>query len=290
MQSNPMAFFLGLLGSNELSFTFQTVPEPKGKPTKLWPQVLHGSIEELLPRLTTLNRKGAGIYVSVNATDGQGRKTSNISRVRCIWQDDDDGYSGGFPLEPSMTIATSPGKFQRYWLADGLSNEDYRGLMRTMIEDCGSDAQTGADLARVLRVPGFYHNKAEPYLVHILEASGRRYSRAELLKAFPRAQEPPRAAFVAKVARFSEESFRIRMALQHVDPDPYAQWIQIEQILHDQYDGQAEGLMLWLEWAQGSAKFEAVEHSYKWTTFGKRGGRTLGLGTLFRLANEGMYA
>ena len=245
----------------------------------------------MLPKLTTLNRQGAGIYATVNATDGKGRKATNITRVRTIWQDDDAGYGGSFPLTPSIVVSTSPSKFQRYWLADGLANDDYRGLMRTMIEDYGSDAQTGTDLARVLRVPGFYHNKAAPYLVHILEASGKRYTREELLKAFPLAQEPPRAAFVPKTsASTSEETFRIREALHHIDPDPYAQWIQIGQILHDHYDGEGDGLMLWMDWAQGSAKFEVVEHTYKWRSFGKRAGRTLGLGTLFKLANEGMYA
>jgi primase-like protein len=62
------------------------------------------------------------------------------------------------------------------------------------------------------------------------------------------------------------------------------------QILHDHYDGQGEGLMLWTEWSQGSAKFDADETAYKWRSFGKTKGRKLGLGTLFRLANEALYA
>jgi hypothetical protein len=158
MQLNPdwTSRFVALLDADAEAFTFQTVPEPKDKPTRLWPQVLHGSIDDLLPKLTTLNRQGAGIYVTVNATDGMGRKAANITRVRAVWQDDDAGYGGGFPLAPSMVIATSHGKFQRYWLADGLTKEEYRGLMRTMIEAYGSDAQTGADLARVLRMPGIF--------------------------------------------------------------------------------------------------------------------------------------
>ena len=171
---NDQAFrFLSLLDPTASAFTFQTVPEPKGKPTNLWPQVLHGSLSDLLPKLTDLNRQGAAIYVTVNETDGKGRKADNITRVRAIWQDDDVGYKGDFPLQPSMIISSSLGKFQRYWLSEGLSKEDYKGLMRTMIREYGSDKDCGTDLARVLRVPGFYHLKGEPYLVRIVEASGK---------------------------------------------------------------------------------------------------------------------
>ena len=215
--------FLGLLDPNARFFTFQTVPEPKHKLTHLLPQVLHGSLEDLLPTLSSLNRQGAGIYVAVNATDGKGRRTSNIIRVRAIWQDDDDGYHGPFPLQPSMVVSTSPGKFQRYWLADGLSKEDYRRLMRTMVKHYGSDKQAGTDIARVLRVPGFYHRKAEPYLVRIIEASGKRYAPEEVLKAFaPPQTEPDPALSFAPISLHAtdDQTFRIKAALKVISPTP----------------------------------------------------------------------
>ena len=244
MPNDQASRFLSLLDPTASAFTFQTVPEPKGKPTNLWPQVLHGSLNDLLPKLTDLNRQGAAIYVTVNETDGKGRKAANITRIRAIWQDDDCGYKGDFPLPPSMIISSSPGKFQRYWLSEGLSKEDYKGLMGTMIREYGSDKDCGTDLARVLRVPGFYHQKAEPYLIRIVEASGRRYTGAELLKAFPPIEQlPPQpSAFVAASSQSSsEETFRIKKALELIDPDPYDKWIQIGQILHDFYKGQVEG-------------------------------------------------
>ena len=58
-----------------------------------------------------------------------------------------------------------------------------------MIEQYGSDKQAGTDIARVLRVPGFYHLKAEPYLVRIIEASVSGIHGSELLKAFPPAEQ-----------------------------------------------------------------------------------------------------
>jgi Primase C terminal 2 (PriCT-2)/RepB DNA-primase from phage plasmid len=284
--------FLSLLDPTATSFTFQTVPEPKDQHPGLWPQVLHGSLNDQLPKLTDLNSRGAAIYVTVNETDGAGRKAENITRIRAIWQDDDCGYGGRFPLPPSIIVSSSPGKFQRYWLADGLSADNYKGLMATMIRDFGSDPQAGADIARVLRVPGFLHNKAAPYLVTILEASGRRYSRDELLKAFPSPEQlcpRPLSFAVARPPATNEETFRIKDALKRIDPDPYDHWIQVGQILHGHYNGQDEGLGLWMEWAQASSKFALKEHTYKWGTFGKISGRPLGLGTLFKLANDALF-
>jgi hypothetical protein len=49
--------------------------------------------------LSHLNEQGAGIFVTVNETDGKGRKRENITRVRAVWQEDDDGFDGPFPLE-----------------------------------------------------------------------------------------------------------------------------------------------------------------------------------------------
>src|ERR1700681_4433957 len=92
MQNAQASRFLSLLDPTASAFTFQTVPEPKGKPTNLWPQVVHGSLNDLLPKLTDLNRQGAAIYVTVNETDGKGRKAANITRIPAIWQDDDCGY------------------------------------------------------------------------------------------------------------------------------------------------------------------------------------------------------
>ena len=41
--------------------------------------------------------------------------------------EDDDGYEGGFPIEPSLVVETSPGHFHRYWLVDGDWPADEQG-------------------------------------------------------------------------------------------------------------------------------------------------------------------
>jgi hypothetical protein len=180
--------FLSLLDISASSFTFQTFGEGSEKGNRELAHVLHGSLPRLFGKLTRLNQQGAGIFVTVNETDGCGRKAENIKRIRAIWQDDDEGCDGVFPLEPSIIVSTSPVKFRRLWFSDSLSEEDCKALMRTMVVEYGSDKHT-ADISRVLRLPGFHHTKAERYLVTIVEASGKRYGRDALLQAFP----PPKA-------------------------------------------------------------------------------------------------
>jgi hypothetical protein len=281
--------FLSKLGSPGCSFTYQSVGEGKQKGNHSLKRILHGPLQERMEELVALNIQGAGIFVTINETDGRGRKVKNIIRIRSIWQDDDDGYQGSFPLQPSMVVASSPGKFQRYWLSEDLRKEDYVSLMRTMIKDFGSDKRTGADLARVLRLPGFYHQKAVPHLVTAIEASGKRYSRLELLEAFPRIEPPPPLVSPISTRSTTDVGFRIRNALTLIDPDHYDSWIKVGQILHQEFEGHEEGFGLWVNWAQGSPKFDLNEHEYKWGTFGNTEGARLGLGTLFWLAEKALY-
>ena len=138
------------------------------------------------------HQQRAGVWVTINDTEGNGRKAAAVTRVRAVWQEDDDGYEGDFPLEPSLVVETSPGHYHRYWLVDGdwpsdqQGRTDFAGVMRRMIADYGSDP--GAkDISRVLRVPGFQHRKNpdEPHMVAVVGGNYRRYSRAVILFAFP---------------------------------------------------------------------------------------------------------
>ncbi len=143
-------------------------------------------------------------------------------------------------------------------------------------------------------MPGFYHRKAEPYLVRIVEASGRRYTRDELLEAFPPPKPQPRSVLPTFPSTRSnqvteEDAYRIANALKAVDPDPYDSWVRVGMILHAAYGGDADGLHVWMSWAQASAKFDEQEHRYKWRTFGKGRGPQLGLGSLFLMADQAVY-
>ena len=50
-------------------------------------RVMHGSLSEAAPTLQRLQQQGAGVYVTVNETDFQGRRGDNIVRVRACFLD-----------------------------------------------------------------------------------------------------------------------------------------------------------------------------------------------------------
>jgi hypothetical protein len=191
--------FLRLLDPNAGWFTHQTFtdceknkpsPDPRAKVFNLPPFTFSKTILDLY-------RDGAGVWVTVNDTQGNGRKAIDVTRVRAVWQEDDDGYEGEYPLEPSLVIETSPGRYHRYWLvagewlADEQGRKDFASVMACMVACYGSD-KGAKDISRCLRMPGFQHRKdlANPHIVRIVGGNRRRYTRAQILEAFP----PPAAA------------------------------------------------------------------------------------------------
>jgi RepB DNA-primase from phage plasmid len=183
--------FLRTLDPGAKWFTVQTFTDREHKPNPD-PFAKVFNVSRLTRPVLDLYAQGAATWVAVNDTGGNGRKASAITRVRDVWQEDDDGYEGGFPLEPSLVIETSPGHYHRHWFVDGdwpadpQGRADFAGVMRRMIADYGSDP--GAkDISRVLRVPGLLHRKnpAEPHMVRIVGGNGQRYTREHILAAFP---------------------------------------------------------------------------------------------------------
>ena len=165
-------------------FTFQTFTDRPGGTTR--PVVLHGPLEEHGVTLRRLNAAGAGIFVTVNQTDLKGRKASNISRVRAFFVDLDGSplepvLSG--PLPPHIVIETSHGKWHCYWLIDHCDMEHFGFIQKKLAQRFGGDEKV-IDLPRVMRLPGFLHQKKEPFLSRIVKATEGRYPLADFLKAF----------------------------------------------------------------------------------------------------------
>ena len=63
--------------------------------------------------------------------------------------------------------------------------------------------------------------------------------------------------------------------LSHLDPNGYTDWLQVGQILHQQFEGDFEALELWDRWSQGGDQYQPNACDKKWLTFGKKGGLTL---------------
>lgn len=172
-----------LLESLGQLFTFQTFGD-REKSNKLV-KVLHGTIEECRPELERLNQQGAGVFFTVNQTDGRGRQESNITRVRALFADfdtvDRDRQFDYF-LPPSYVVESSPGKHHAYWiLSDELPLHLFKQYQCALAELLDSDPKI-CDLPRVMRVPGFIHSKQGPFMAREVAGQGRTYTVEELKK------------------------------------------------------------------------------------------------------------
>jgi len=179
------AKFLDLLAEGE-PVTFQTFDDSKAKRKNL-AKVMHGELASNEKRLESLNDKGAGVFVTVNATDQQGRKRENIKRVRAVFVDLDGAPIGPVltgPLMPHLTVVSSPDRYHAYWLTDDIALEEFRPIQEALARRFDGDT-TVKDLPRVMRLPGYLHRKGEPFLTSIRDTSEQdRYSRADILDAF----------------------------------------------------------------------------------------------------------
>jgi len=86
--SNEARMFLQLLDPRAVQFCFQTFDDSAGKDARL-ARTLHGTLEERFRELEGLNKRGAGVFVTVNEVDGKARTAENIVRVRAVFADFD---------------------------------------------------------------------------------------------------------------------------------------------------------------------------------------------------------
>jgi P4 family phage/plasmid primase-like protien len=181
--------FIDLLTGGTGICTFQTFGEKKVvNGPRPWPSVIHGTLEQQAGRLKKLNHEGHGIFVCVNETDGQGRKSENIVRARSLFLDLD-----GSPLDPvseaglkpHMVVESSPGRYHVYWLVNDVTLTEFTELQSSLALRFDGDQQV-KDLPRVMRLPGFLHQKREPFLVRLLQRNDNIpiYSKQSIVRAF----------------------------------------------------------------------------------------------------------
>jgi hypothetical protein len=192
------ASFLRALDPAAEQFTFQTFTDPKPQPR---PDPLartrHGSLATAAPYLTQLSGNGAGVFVTINETDGT-RNAAHIVRVRARFADLDGAPLANIKrlgLVPHIVVASSSGRFQVYWRVKGASLDNFKRPQQLLAKLVGGDAKV-CDLPRVMRLPGFPHQKDpnNPFAVILSSRDHAAYEDAEF-----------QAALAAAEARYSAE-------------------------------------------------------------------------------------
>jgi len=171
----------------------------------------HGMIETPLAEAEHWNSQGYGIFRTVNEFAGP-RRIENLIRIRGWAIDIDDGDKAeqaakimAGPLMPTRVVETKRG-YQCYWDAiDGTAEHWNEIVLARLVPWYGADANA-RDIARVLRVPGYYHRKdpLDPFLVREVYASTSSYTEAEMMARYPdqiAAEAERKAEYLAKTSQ-----------------------------------------------------------------------------------------
>ena len=204
--------FLRTLGA-DVEATFQTIPEAPGAPGR--PQVFHGDFEEGQDELAGLNQAGHGVFVMVNRGDGEGRTARNVVAVRALFVDfDGTPLPPEWSLAPHLVVETSPGRYQVYWVTEGVPLDRFSEMQIALAAFFDGDSAV-KDLPRVMRVPGFVHWKREPFRSRLLRADDRpAYTLDEMLDSIvglvEELEKQHRVPVVTTMPRNAKERERLR--------------------------------------------------------------------------------
>lgn len=283
--------FLKLLDPTATEFCFQTFDDQKERKNSALTRVLNGTLEQHFEEFCSLSAQGAGIFVTVNATDGKGRRLANIKRRRAVFQEADEPGVPVPPLQPHIEVESSPGKFHRYLLIDSTtdpSNIEWLAVERRMVKDWGSD-RNAKDLSRVLRLPGFPHQKnpEAPHMVNIVNVSHHApYRWDDITEAIPplAIERPEHATAMGKGI---DCPLKLKSALGALNPDTaYDIWLMAGMAAHHEDRGGSEGFAIWDDWSSRGSLYHPGECEYKWSGFGNYNGRPVTIGTIFEKAKE----
>lgn len=157
-----------------------------------------GTVELGLDALENYNKEGFGIYWTLNEFKGA-RKKENLTKITHWFCDIDGGNKpeqmkliNALLIPPSFIIETKNG-YHCYWAVEGDTTiENFEYIERGIAEKLHADIHA-TDVLRLLRVPGFLHQKDPnaPFEVTLLDYAGsdRFYTEAQMLAYFAKKPE-----------------------------------------------------------------------------------------------------
>ena len=146
--------------------------------------------EQYWQRLANLNKKGAGVFFTANAFPSGRRRKVDCTGVNAWYFEIDDisideqwERIKKAPIHPGIIVQTQK-SLHCYYLAKDGAISSFNTIVKGLIQYFESDPAC-KDISRVLRVPGFCHNKGEPVEVHIVHYGPKLHTEAEMLEKFP---------------------------------------------------------------------------------------------------------
>jgi hypothetical protein len=263
--------FLKMLDHATTSFCFRTFDDvvlENGRKRKL--SKLRGNrtgnIDQHSSALLNLNGRGAGAFVVVN--EG-GQKTESITRVRAVFADTDGADHEPIikALRPHMVVHSSPGNFHIYWLTvDDFPLDQFTPIQEAISTKFGTDDNV-KDLPRVMRLPGFKHNKYVPVDVTLLAVNHdlARYTHEDIISGLglsihnaSKAANQPSSPAIAQASSLADAMWvnqfgliDLREMLKHIDPwSDRGIWMRVCFAMAQEYG--ETGRDLFIHWSKGA--------------------------------------
>jgi len=290
--SEAKRFFDWIDPSADALWCLQTLDDQKLKelPERIrLTKVFHANRDNLttvLQHLEWLNARGAGIFLTINRTDGRGRKVENVTAVRALFLDLDVAPVApvlNSARPPQLVTETSPGKFHCYFKAQDITVQDFRAYQEALSDRFGGDPMVNTPQS-VMRVPGFWHRKGEPFLTRIHCVNERPpYQISELEKKV----QPVRT----RTSNEDKQAHPLMVAAAVAvigNPDlHWTKWNHIGMTIYAATGGSDDGFEIFDNFSQKSSnKYRIRTTRARWQHYHRSPPTQLGFGTLHRLATQ----
>lgn len=140
-------------------------------------------------KLADLQSRGCGVFTSVNGSTTGGRGKNDIDIFRAVFMDSDGApFPDQWPIPPHAIVKRDDTHFHAYWFIDGdCSAMEWMIAQKQIALHFGSD-ESMVNPDRVMRVPGFLHQKSLDnrvlYELAELHADMPRYKLRDVISRF----------------------------------------------------------------------------------------------------------
>src|SRR3984957_10556260 len=207
-------------------FAFQTYDDDKKRNDPTRARTYIGTLEQHAPTLLAANTNRCAVHVTINDCSDKARRAANVVKVRKHFVEIDGTMTlpeimalcEQVGLPPAWINESSPGKFHVYWniaedVAGDLGGFTRRQKQLTKLFNAGRES---IDLSRVLRLPGYWHQKGDAFQVRAVyqQPKARKLDAFEFLVALDGIEVDDDAATIRE-AECEEDQIAIDTATAH---------------------------------------------------------------------------
>ncbi|WP_157211405.1 phage/plasmid primase, P4 family [Pandoraea sp. B-6] len=271
----------------------QVFPERDGSNVKSQSLYLEATRETAI-ELAALNERGAAIAVVPQRTDGQGRRSENITRIRYLVADCDSGQTreslAVLPVQPDILVETSAGRFHAYFRVK-CERSKFRELSLALANALKSDPNS-TDAAHAFRLAGTINwKRGQRTKLRKCGTGSNAGTAAELIEALggqiPATETPVTARPIRKrghkIADQKPSADEVRELLARIPAQDRTVWLHIGMAVHS-WDDNA-GFEIWDQWSRSAPeKYDEARQKSTWANFDLNGTRTIR--TIYYYANQ----